>query len=165
MGLWFPPVGKGEHPALTALQGSSQEAHSGLTSWGSVGKSIGLNHRQSDKDDEGGQTYRNQCSDLGRLHFCLELLLSRYPSHWLCPSVKPSQWPCLAKEFSWQSCLVWVPSQQPYQPWSSFYSPSGQGSRLKAHPVAEHNLWPCPNRSLTTDAHCKGTHLTVCLGR
>lgn len=40
---------------------------------------------------KGDKAYRNQGSDLGRLHLCLELLLNRYPSHWLCPSVKLSQ--------------------------------------------------------------------------
>lgn len=46
---------QGGHPAFSALQDASQEAYSGLTSWGSLRESEELDHGGSERDGDRGR--------------------------------------------------------------------------------------------------------------
>lgn len=97
----YPPKTKNELKKISDRWDTLWEAHSDLTSWGSLGESAELNPRESDRDGEGAKVYNNQYSEFGQLPSCLQWGPSREPSKQLCPSAEVSWWPLLARELSW----------------------------------------------------------------
>ena len=69
------------------IPNESSKVHLGLPSQGSLGKSVGLDHGDSDME-KGGQVYSNHQSDIGRTHSSLQLQLIRDCSQRLFPSAE-----------------------------------------------------------------------------
>lgn len=107
-----------------------------------------------DKKDieEKSQAYSNQCSDVGRPHYCWQKCLSRDPIQWLCPSIELNQWLHLSRELSWQLCQTWVHSQWVISAMKLvLWFRLGSEASLKHDPTAECNLQSCPIRKLARE--------------
>lgn len=80
-------------------------------------------------------------SNLGKLHLCLQWHPRRDPSQWLCSSADLNQWAHLARELSWQFCLIWVPSQQTVLAVGPFYCPHlSRKANIQPRSITEHSL-------------------------
>lgn len=103
-----------------------------------------LNHWKSHRDREEGGAYSNQCSDLGEPYSCLQ----QHPSREIPDSgsvhLHSQGWPCLAREFSQQFCLIWVPSQQAELAAEPFLSPHLKKETIPAQllSIAFSPSWP-----------------------
>lgn len=88
--------------------------------------------------DKGDRAYRNQNLNLGRLHFCLELFLSRYPSRYLEPWALPvfkAKSMALSSQGAQLAVLPGLGTQSTSRTLRGIHSiSSGQGRRLKAPP-------------------------------
>lgn len=137
----------------------------GLSSWGSLRKSMRLSHGGSDRDGEGVWGFQHLHSDLGGLHSCLQLHPSGDASQRLCSSAETSQWPRPACKLS-SSASFGSPDNWHYRPWSSFYPPAWAGRQI-----------PSPTQQLSTvsvpphqeawpeNPGSHGAHPTALLGR
>lgn len=130
---------QGGHPAPPALLDTSWETPSGLPIWGSLGKSVGLNHWESDRNREVGWVYSNQHSDLGGPNSYLHYWWSRDPSQGFCPPTEPRQCPVWPGTLVVNSDLGTQPKSCMYHGASSLALPE-QGWKFAAPPTAECNF-------------------------
>lgn len=111
------PVGKGEPKLLSSPSVMGHFLEGPLWDCRGIrkGKSMGLNIGHQTGMEKGGLIATSGCF----LAHCITVLTSTQadmqPVALPICTAKPSQWPCLAREFGGQFCLIQVPNQQGYQ--------------------------------------------------
>lgn len=163
LGLWFlqwEKRGHSGHPASPAFHEPSQEAHLGLTSRGSLKKSVDM------IDWEGvwglNSTYTQISQDCILSCNCAQ---EEIPGS-ICSPIEPSQWPCLAWKLSWQFCLIWVPRQLAILALGSFYQPAWAGKQIPS-PAQQLSMVSIPPHQEAQPGNLgsQGAHPTVLPGQ